>query len=111
MIPQLLVCDLRLSIRSRHNARFSVFVSADTPVSSSQKLCIFEMDNIFFGSNNPTHILSSFRHKITGTVEARPSQRCRTSSQPPAVLPFSKLNRKIFGYFDPENIFIDNKNK
>ena len=28
-----------------------------------------------------------------------------------AVLPFSKLNKIIFGYFDPENIFLDNKNK
>ena len=27
-----------------------------------------------------------------------------------AVLPFSKLNHFIFGYFDPENIFLDNKN-
>ena len=25
------------------------------------------------------------------------------------MLPFSKLNKIIFGYFDPENIFIDNK--
>ena len=29
----------------------------------------------------------------------------------PAVLPFSKLNNFIFGYFDPENIFLDNENK
>ena len=29
----------------------------------------------------------------------------------PTVLPFSKLNKIIFGYFDPENIFLDNKNK
>ena len=28
----------------------------------------------------------------------------------PPVVPFSKLNKKIFGYFDPENIFLDNKN-
>ena len=28
-----------------------------------------------------------------------------------AVLPFSKLNNFIFGYFDPENIFLDNENK
>ena len=28
-----------------------------------------------------------------------------------AVLPFSKLNKIFFGYFDPENIFLDNKNK
>ena len=28
-----------------------------------------------------------------------------------AVLPFSKLNKFFFGYFDPENIFLDNKNK
>ena len=28
-----------------------------------------------------------------------------------AVLPFSKLNNVIFGYFDPENIFLDNENK
>ena len=27
------------------------------------------------------------------------------------VLPFSKLNKIFFGYFDPENIFLDNKNK
>ena len=34
--------------------------------------------------------------------------RMRVSS---AVLPFSKLNEMFFGYFDPENIFLDNKNK
>ena len=28
-----------------------------------------------------------------------------------SVLPFSKLNKIVFGYFDPENIFLDNKNK
>ena len=28
-----------------------------------------------------------------------------------SVLPFSKLNKMFFGYFDPENIFLDNKNK
>ena len=28
-----------------------------------------------------------------------------------AVLPFAKLNYLFFGYFDPENIFLDNKNK
>ena len=27
-----------------------------------------------------------------------------------AVLPFSKLNKMIFGYFAPENVFLDNKN-
>ena len=27
------------------------------------------------------------------------------------VLLFSKLNKIFFGYFDPENIFLDNKNK
>ena len=26
------------------------------------------------------------------------------------MLPFSKLNKLFFGYFDPENIFIDNEN-
>ena len=25
-------------------------------------------------------------------------------------LPFSKLNKIFFGYFDPEKIFLDNKN-
>ena len=29
----------------------------------------------------------------------------------PAVLPFSKLSNFIFGYFDPENVFLDNENK
>ena len=28
-----------------------------------------------------------------------------------SVLPFSKLNKIFLGYFDPENIFLDNKNK
>ena len=28
-----------------------------------------------------------------------------------AVLLFSKLNQKFFGYFDPENILLDNENK
>ena len=26
------------------------------------------------------------------------------------VLPFSKLNKIFLGYFDPENIFLDNEN-
>ena len=26
------------------------------------------------------------------------------------VLPFSKLNKMFFGYFDPENIFLDYEN-
>ena len=26
-------------------------------------------------------------------------------------LPFSKLNKIFFGYFDPENVFLDNENK
>ena len=33
------------------------------------------------------------------------------SNLPSSVLPFSKLNKIFFGYFDPENIFTDNKNK
>ena len=28
-----------------------------------------------------------------------------------SVLPFSKLSKIFFGYFDPENIFLDNENK
>ena len=28
-----------------------------------------------------------------------------------SVLPFSKLNKIFFGYFDAENVFIDNENK
>ena len=28
-----------------------------------------------------------------------------------SVLPFSKLNNFISGYFDPENAFLDNENK
>ena len=28
-----------------------------------------------------------------------------------SVLPFSKLNKLFFGYFDPENVLLDNKNK
>ena len=30
---------------------------------------------------------------------------------PQPALPFSKLNKMFLGYFDPENIFIDNENK
>ena len=37
-------------------------------------------------------------------------QTC-TQSASSAVLPFSKLNNFILGYFDPQNIFIDNENK
>ena len=29
----------------------------------------------------------------------------------PSVLPFSKLNKMFIGYFDPENMFLDNENK
>ena len=32
------------------------------------------------------------------------------SSSPPALL-FSKLNGTFVGYFDPEKMFLDNKNK
>ena len=28
-----------------------------------------------------------------------------------SVLPFSKLNKLFFGYFDPENNLLDNENK
>ena len=34
---------------------------------------------------------------------------CMTAATGP-VLPFSKLNKIFVGYFDPENIFLDNKN-
>ena len=34
--------------------------------------------------------------------------RCGGLSGP--VLPFSKLNKMFFGYFDPENVFLDNEN-
>ena len=37
------------------------------------------------------------------------SNACRL--QPQLVLSFSKLNNFIFGYFDPENRFLDNENK
>ena len=30
---------------------------------------------------------------------------------PIPVLLFSKLNKTFFGYFDPENSFLDNENK
>ena len=33
------------------------------------------------------------------------------SFKPAQVLLFSKLNKKFFGYFDPEYKFIDNENK
>ena len=45
---------------------------------------------------------------------ALPGEHCFVEpdrSETCAVLPFSKLNRVFFGYFDPENIFLDNKNK
>ena len=38
------------------------------------------------------------------------SRRCCTAKVS-AVLHFSKLNKIFFGYFDPGNIFLDNKNK
>ena len=38
-----------------------------------------------------------------------PLGRCVCILQP--VLLFSKINKILFGYFDPENIFIDNENK
>ena len=31
--------------------------------------------------------------------------------QYPAVLPFSKLNKLLLGYFDPKKVFGDNENK
>ena len=34
----------------------------------------------------------------------------QTYFTPQSVLPFSKLNKLFFGYFDPENIFLDNEN-
>ena len=34
-----------------------------------------------------------------------------TSNVSAPVLLFSKLNKIVFGYFDPENIFLDNENK
>ena len=36
---------------------------------------------------------------------------CHTqSSASAAVLPFSKLNKTFFGYFDPEKVILDNEN-
>ena len=35
----------------------------------------------------------------------------RLYSVPAAVLPFSKLNKIFFGYFDPEHNFLYNENK
>ena len=32
-------------------------------------------------------------------------------TDPPPVLLFSKINKIFVGYFDPENIFLDNENK
>ena len=43
--------------------------------------------------------VSDFENVNTGTCEYW------------TVLLFSKLNKTFFGYFDPENIFLDNKNK
>ena len=34
-----------------------------------------------------------------------------TKTRRSTVLPVSKLNNFIFGYFDPEIIFLDNENK
>ena len=39
------------------------------------------------------------------TLSQQNYHRCR------AVLPFSKLNKIFFGYFDPENIFLGSENK
>ena len=33
------------------------------------------------------------------------------NKRPGTVLPFSKLNKMFLGYFDPENILLDNEYK
>ena len=53
--------------------------------------------------------MNSFRDDQT-EVSAK-SKNTVEASMGVAVLMFSKLNKIIFGYFDPERIFLDNKNK
>ena len=43
-------------------------------------------------------------------VTAHKFKHCRSHWSRP-VLSFSKLNKIFFGYLDPENIFLDDKNK
>ena len=51
--------------------------------------------------------------KITGLRGERTDVKAKTAAlvSSRSVLPFSKLNKLFFGYFDLENIFIDNENK
>ena len=63
---------------------------------------------IFTGSKYPKNILFNFENRSTAfgwTIHAQVNVNARQS-----VIPFSKLNKIFFGYFDPENIFLDNKN-
>ena len=53
----------------------------------------------------PSIVIDNLPPRIDPDVKYRPMRR-----QVP-VLPFSKSIKICFGYFDPENIFLDNENK
>ena len=54
-------------------------------------------------------LLQSTSHFTLGCSNVLALPTAMASRQ--SVLPFSKLNKLFFGYFDPENVFLDNENK
>ena len=86
-----------------------------------ENLLILLAHKIFSGSKYQKNILFNFEKGSTAWNAAFVSSIV-VGGQPFAiaagevewwhtVLLFSKLNKIFFGYFDPENIFLDNKNK
>ena len=78
-----------------------------------------ELSSVWFSTNDrqssPIQIVNNTRNHCHSAPSyrrsaARRSHRCVKRSRC-AVLPFLKLNKIFFGYFDPENIFLDNRNK
>ena len=61
--------------------------------------------------------INDFRSDLTDvsaikkSLVARPDHHVKFSSGLASVFLFSKLINLFFGYFDPVNIFFDNKNK
>ena len=53
------------------------------------------------------HVKGTTQYLNSVIVQFKQRSIAQARSEP--VLPFSKLNKLISGYFDPENIFLDNK--
>ena len=54
--------------------------------------------------------INDFRGDGSG-ISAKTARHCTFANMSTPVLLFSKQNKTCLGYFDPENIFVDDVNK